>query len=320
MPANNAFRHQRYSAQRPTTLWHVIQVSEPPEIGSTEYEQAMARSGEAYRAARVRAIYLMHGTFAGDDAMGLVRLLERIAPDAARKLRQLSKDTFDKLAKDSGNYTAAYADEFQRFAKVPVERVAWSGENHHLARAHAAVALIDQLARASYGPQDRVLVWGHSHAGNVFALISNLLAADAGPQRSFFAAASCFYRRRWGNRIAEAAWDRVQEFLAMPSASRRWPQLDLVTFGTPIRYGWDTNGYAKLLHFTYHRPRPGVPEYLTSLPRTVEDLLQATDGDYVQQLGIAGTNLRRGASDCEPGWPICVWADCCSRGSADETC
>jgi hypothetical protein len=65
----------------------------------------------------------------------------------------------------------------------------------------------------------------------------------------------------------------------------------LVTFGTPIRYGWDTDGYARLLHVVHHRPRDGFPQHRTALPTSVEDILRAADGDYVQQLGIAGTNL-----------------------------
>ena len=134
-------------------------------------------------------------------------------------------------------------------------------------------------------------MWGHSHAGNVFAIATNLLAADAAQRESFFAAGRCYYRQRWFGGLSKPVWDRVRQLLELPRDSRRLPQLDLVTFGTPIRYGWDTDGYAKLLHFVYHRPRPGVSEHRTTWPPSVEDLFQATDGDYVQQFGIAGTNL-----------------------------
>lgn len=291
MPRNNAFRHQGYSTEVPATVWHLARPAPPPENDSAEYEPLMASVGEAYRAAGVRAIYLVHGTFAGDDPIGLIRIVERLAPGSARRLRELNKGFVDKLLKDNGNYPAQYATEFQRATGVSVERVAWSGENHHLARAHAAVCLIDGLAGRNYGTEDRVLVWGHSHAGNVFAIATNLLTADAAQRESFFAAGRCYYRQRWLGGLSKPVWDRVRQLLELPRDSRRLPQLDLVTFGTPIRYGWDTNGYAKLLHFIYHRPRSGVPEHRTVWPPSIEDLMQATDGDYVQQIGIAGTNL-----------------------------
>ena len=67
--------------------------------------------------------------------------------------------------------------------------------------------------------------------------------------------------------------------------------LDIVTFGTPIRYGWDSAGYARLLHFINHRPAEGLPEYRAPFPPKLDDVLSAADGDYVQQLGIAGTNV-----------------------------
>ena len=44
--------------------------------------------------------------------------------------------------------------------------------------------------------EGRVLLWGHSHAGNVLALVSNLLRADAAGVDRFFAAAAPFYRGR----------------------------------------------------------------------------------------------------------------------------
>jgi len=251
----------------------------------------MASVGQVYRAAGVRAVYLVHGTFAGNDPVGLLRVVQRVAPGAGRRLQQLNKQLFDKLAGDHGNYPAGYTDEFQRSTGVCVKRVIWSGENHHVARAHAAVCLIGDLADAGYAPEDRVLVWGHSHAGNVLALMTNLLAADSAQRASFFAAGRCYYRKSWFGGIGEPVWDRVRELLERPPTARRLPQLDLVTFGTPIRYGWDTDGYARLLHVIYHRPRTGLPQYRTALPRSVGDLLRAVDGDYIHQFGIAGTNL-----------------------------
>jgi len=291
MPSNNAFAHQCYSAEKPTTAWHLVRPPEQPAVESAEYLQQLASVGEAYRNAGVRTIWRVPGTFAGDDVVGLIRILECVAPGIAGRLRQLAKGLFDSLARDSGNYTSQYAAEFQRTTGIPVERLTWSSEDHHLARAQAAVCLLDRLVETGCEAHDRFLLWGHSHAGNVFALLTNLLAADSAQRESFFAASRCYYRRRWLGGLNHRVWERVRQWLETPAHERRMPQLDFVTFGTPIRYGWDTNGYAKLLHFIYHCPRSGVLEHLTALPRSLEDLLHATDGDYIQQLGIAGTNL-----------------------------
>jgi hypothetical protein len=66
---------------------------------------------------------------------------------------------------------------------------------------------------------------------------------------------------------------------------------DFVTFGTPIRYGWDSSGFSGLLHFVNHRPVEGLPDYLARFPPPAENVLHAVDGDYIQQIGIAGTNV-----------------------------
>jgi hypothetical protein len=66
--------------------------------------------------------------------------------------------------------------------------------------------------------------------------------------------------------------------------------LDVATFGTPIRYGWNADGYARLLHFIHHRPAEGLPEYRAAFPPRLQDVVKGTHGDYIQQLGIAGTN------------------------------
>jgi hypothetical protein len=68
-------------------------------------------------------------------------------------------------------------------------------------------------------------------------------------------------------------------------------KLHLVTYGTPIRYGWDLGGCASLLHFVNHRPVKGMPEYLTRISLRPLRFWFGRDGDYIQQYGIAGTNF-----------------------------
>jgi hypothetical protein len=137
----------------------------------------------------------------------------------------------------------------------------------------------------------RVLLWGHSHAGNVFALITNLLAADPKQLDRFFNAARVYYRWPLLGYVDVPRWRRVRMWLSRRPRGLDNVPLDIVTFGTPIRYGWDTAGYSRLLHFVNHRPVDGLPPYQAPFPPTLDRVLTAADGDYVQQLGIAGTNI-----------------------------
>jgi hypothetical protein len=54
----------------------------------------------------------------------------------------------------------------------------WSSENHHVGRLEGALGLVRALAtHAELGaPRGRILILGHSHAGQVFALVTQLLS------------------------------------------------------------------------------------------------------------------------------------------------
>jgi hypothetical protein len=249
------------------------------------------------RASGVAAIYLSHGTFAGDDATGLIGELGRLFPAASAALRRVIKELIDAAAGDAGNYSGQYAELFEQSINadgetfIPVRRFNWSSENHHIGRADGAVRLIDELAQLELPQGSRVLLWGHSHAGNVFALMSNLLAGARDKLAAFFAAAAIYYRWPLLGLIDIPIWRSVSERLLAGDKLLDASMLDIVTFGTPIRYGWDTEGHGRLLHFVNHRPADGLPAYRAPFPPKLDNVLQALDGDYVQQFGIAGTNF-----------------------------
>jgi len=341
MPYQNRFRHQPYTCDAPGATYELLRPGGFPPPGSDEFARRMAAVGKALRAHRVRAIYLVHGTFAGWDALGLLAELDRYVPALADVCRHGAKRVFDSVAGDVGNYTAAYAETFERAINragephIHVRRFSWSGENHHIGRADAAVRLLDELLGMSsahvvaslrdatrvserlahvcaHSEFNRVLLWGHSHAGNVFALMTNLLAGNQECVAKFFRAARSFCRRWFLGRRELPHWQRVREALQVRNAecgmrndrradaslghsAFRTPHsallLDFVTFGTPIRYGWDTGGYGGLLHFINHRPCDGLPPYRAPFPPREPDVRAAAHGDCVQQLGIAGTNF-----------------------------
>lgn len=258
----------------------------------------MRRVACAYRAAGVTSIELAHGTFVGSDALGALAGVARIAPGAADALRQVSRDVVHALVGEAGNFTPHYAELLESSLTLPTEPPLpvrlfdWSSENHHLGRADGAVRLIDLLAATAHElpPGARVLLWGHSHAGNVFALATNLLGGDHETVERFFAATRVWYRWPLLGWVDVPLWERVRRILLDDRQRLRDLELDIVTFGTPVRYGWDSDGYAQLLHFVHHRPAADRPSYQAPFPPRWENVLAAADGDYIQQLGIAGTD------------------------------
>lgn len=257
----------------------------------------MATVGQAYRQADVRAIYLLHGTFVGADAFGLLREVARVSRKTAEPLKRLQKQLLDAIAKDAGNFTQEYADCFADAinagadAAIPVRLFHWSSENHHIGRCDGTVRLADELASHEELRDGRVLLWGHSHGGNVLALLTNLLGADHVARRRFFRATRSYYRWPVTGKVDMPAWPRVRDLLNRDDCLLRETQFDYVTLGTPIRYGWNVTDETKLLHFVNHKPVEGLPVDRAAFPPDWDDLLQARYGDYVQQMGIAGTNF-----------------------------
>lgn len=257
----------------------------------------MRQVGATLRRASVSCIYLVHGTFVGSDAMGVLAELARIFPSASQAVRDVIKRIVDKVAGEVGNYTASYARTLESSLhavgqpRIPVRLFHWSSENHHIGRADGAIRLIDALASEDLPPGQRALLWGHSHAGNVFALVTNLLAGDRAKIDQFFDATSIYYRWPLLGCVDIPVWSRVRELLTGQPRPLGHATLDMVTFGTPVRYGWDSGGYGRLLHFINRRPVQGVPEYRAVFPPKLDDVMNAVEGDYVQQLGIAGTNV-----------------------------
>jgi hypothetical protein len=298
MSGDNRFRHQQYTNALPVATYHLFRAEPGPEQGSEEFRVRMRAVGDTLRAAGVSYIYLVHGTFVGGDATGMWLELSRLLPTYGDALRQLSKKWVDAAVGEHGNFTARFVQRFEESLNDGAERPIhvrlfhWSSENHHIGRADAAVRLFDELDKQE--SQGRILLWGHSHAGNVFALLTQLLAADDETVDVFFKTAQVCFRNPMTHRIDLPLWPDVWRRLKDPNRALVAEKCDFVTFGTPIRYAWDANGYARLLHFINHRPGEGLPDYLCQFPPTLDDILHATEGDYIQQLGIAGTNVPPG--------------------------
>ncbi|MEE3368078.1 MAG: hypothetical protein VX346_01910 [Planctomycetota bacterium] len=294
MPRQNHFRHQQYSPPDPTQHELVAPTGIPWE--QQQLVTNTANAARQIRRANVSGILLIHGTFVGTDALGLFRKIAHIWKPGGKWLQQVSKQLLNAIAQDAGNYTPRYAELLETAVNqdggphIPVQLFAWSGENHHLGRADGAIKLLDQLTQWQQLRPGRILCWGHSHGGNLLAILTNLLGGSHRVRRRFIKIINRFYRWSGDHAVAQDTWRTMQRFLEKDGPLFPDHNLDMVTFGTPIRYGWDTGIATRLLHFVHHRccadRRPDQAPY----PPSAGEFLQATHGDCVQQIGIAGTN------------------------------
>jgi hypothetical protein len=298
MPRDNRFRHQNYPT-RPVT--------------KPQFQHAVAYDGRKRRDfdrlhtdLGIRDIFIVHGTFMGDDPLGIVEILKSVSrsvPLLSRKINQLADEVkkrtrplTNSVSEDIANYTPKFRDEFQKLIgdDVNVERMepTWSSQNDHFARADLAVRLVCRLHEAQLADDERVLLWGHSHAGNGFAILSNLLANHRPSVESFFrlVEASAQGTDRFGEH-----WKTARQILASgPSPHPLAQQVYVAAFGTPVRYGWDTNGYRQLVHLQHHKQwdknRPEITRPLFP-PFSPHEAVTAKYGDWVQAFAIAGTDV-----------------------------
>lgn len=294
MPRHNHFRHQQYIP--PASSQYELVAPNGAPWKPQQLVTNTANAAHQIRRANVVGILLIHGTFVGTDSLGLFRKLARIWQPGGDWLQQASKQLLDAIAQDAGNYTPQYAEFLEQAVNqdggphIPVRLFSWSGENHHLGRADGAIQLLHQLTQWQQLRPGRILCWGHSHGGNLLAILTNLLGSSQRVRQRFLKTISRFYRWSGDHAVAHDTWRAMRKLLQQEAHIFPDHYFDMVTFGTPIRYGWDTGIATRLLHFVHHRRcadrRPDQAPY----PPTAGDFLQATHGDCVQQFGIAGTN------------------------------
>ncbi len=288
MPVDNQFAHQCYSAQPPVAPYELLAVGSQPRIGSPEYVLRMESAGRSLKSSDVGAIVLLHGTFIGYDPTGFNTMLFSMVPPLKRLAYRLTKASLDMVLRDVGNYSKSsvrrLASHLHTDHSIQVHRFIWSGMNNHAGRAVAAVRLIDFLVGLKLPAGKRILLCGHSHGGNVLALLTNLLAENRGGVAEFVAAIDGYAHK------IDKRWPDIKSLVQSPARPLKKNPLDLVTLGMPIRYGFESTGYERLMHFVNHRPRHRLPEYRVARAGSLRALFPSLHCDFVQQLGVAGSN------------------------------
>ena len=260
----------------------LIAEDQPLPIGlASRFAETLDRHG-------VEEMHLMHGTFVGTDIGGLFRQVGRYLPALGDALRRRSKDLFDRGLGSLANFPPDFADRLSsELGGFPVRTVHWTGENNHLGRLDAMIRWLDRFAIGDELPQ-RILIWAHSHGGNVLALLSQVLAADLSQRLELVASLRSHFRVPVVGRVDEPVWRRVADWLC--SETMTPPRIDFVTMGMPVRYRFDAN--ARPLHIVHHQDADAGRATRAALPRYLSDLLEATTGDSIQHLGTAGTDFR----------------------------
>lgn len=327
MPAGNNFQHSEYDRKDPggRVDYRELPAGAPPD--SPAWLDAMAGYGTRLAGAGVRTVVFLHGTHLSSDLFGMGRLDEagglkrgysRGIPGMEALLALMRQETngvpsmpggarppysddeatkklIDEQAGDAGNFTNAYVELFRKAVSRSTPRpllcirALWSSEQHHLGRAEAAVRLLHRLralcAEHGFGAGDRILVQAHGQAGLIMALLSNLLAMGKSSSRD-----AVFKTLKTIMPDGEIA---LLESLLPSGGVLNGAALDVITYGTPVRYGWDPSGLGKLLHLVNHRPmRPDGKRWLAKmeLPQVTMEMPIAWGGDYVQQLAVAGSD------------------------------
>lgn len=258
------------------------------DLHTPEWRTAMAAVGERFAAGGVSAIVFVHGTFTGSDPLSAYGFVARALPSGighglARSLRQKTRRYIRHVLGDLGNFGTAYVRLFEeairpRGARIPCTDFVWSSENHHVGRLEGALGLVRVLATHAElgerglgdlsGRPHRILVIGHSHAGQLFALVTQLLARSMATEAILDIARA--------RELDVTALEADLATLAGPASGGRRTEIDFVTFGAPNRYAWATVPNVRALHVI------AVP---SSGGRS------AMEGDWIQRLGVEGSDF-----------------------------
>ena len=175
---------------------------------------------------------------------------------------QATKTLLDEQIGDAGNFTDANVQlcrqAINKNLAEPISciRLLWSSEHHHLGRVLAAVSLLAELhqlcARHNLGQGHRVLILAHGQAGLILALVTNLLCPSPITGRPRLFEMLTDYAHQTHQTTLTDMITLVESLLGTASPLQG-VALDIVTFGTPVRYGWDPSGIGKLLHVVNHR-------------------------------------------------------------------
>ncbi len=246
-----------------------------------DWRDGMKKVGEHLTLNHVDQVVFMHGTFVGDDPTGLLGYLEMKLPEHSiklvKKIKKFAKSSTDLFIGDHGNFTSEYLDIFASASSYPrssMSSFSWSSANHHVARLKGSIDYLRHLYELELNRQKqvvRILSVGHSHAYQVYALVTHLLNKKSKLHKGLVSICVAYDFLT----IAE---------LKKIALSLKGINLDFVTLGSPVVYPWALKNNDQALHLINHRGSMTKEIGIASI-------LKTTHGDYVQLLGSAGSDF-----------------------------
>ena len=261
------------------------------------WREVSAEAGKKLRAQGVGRVVFAHGTFVGHDPLSIMRALKAFVPNLPAGLegtvRRMAYRQWNMRLGDNANFLPTYPALYGGALALPdlCDLFVWSSGNYHYARLDGALSLIDKLATdikksaskllpalaLGWVPQ-RILLVGHSHAGQIFALVTQLLAEQE--ERAAPVLLKFLELHFPAHQVAE---------LRTQLDSLKNQPLDFITFGSPPRYAWYPRELTRILHVVNHRGA-------SPLAGRMHGILNTRDGDYVQQWGISGSDFVAGGA------------------------
>ncbi|MCF6149431.1 MAG: hypothetical protein E3K37_12325 [Candidatus Kuenenia sp.] len=258
-----------------------------------ESKAKMKEFGNLMKKKGISHIYFVHGTWAGDSPLGVIETMEKIHVGDMRKifnfdtniLKDKIKKVVDEVYKDLGNFTPNYLKLFAELVgnNIACESIIWGSANYHEARVLGAIELIKKVAKNinNLSENERILLIGHSHAGQLFALLTKFLEDEEMSLLNKNENKSML--EKLVKVVGLFGYENVLQIREdMKKINKVY--LDFVTLGTPPRYQWGKGEGEKyqLLNI--------INDYHLNKLISVKGVLETKDGDYIQQWGIGGTD------------------------------
>jgi len=273
---------------------HVLPINTYVDTPSRVMKAEILRDiGKTFRQNNVLSLLFVHGTFVGTDhtslfpevtTTGFTQQLNQFLNTQVWKDHQ--NTAADAVMNDVCNFSVDYVRELEVGLGIKCTQFLWSGLNCHRGRLDGTVELAKTLYTRilEFGAEEKknptFLLVGHSHGGQLFALLTHFL------DNSVLGQTLLHHLSEYPH--PHITVEQVSTYVELI----RTVQLDIVTFGTPIRYRWSTYKKYRLLPIINHRCSPDVsPGQQEAV--SVTGFMTARDGDYIQQYGSAGTDMVR---------------------------